>query len=480
VVGTAGEEWALLTVPRGGGQADLRVLSSPDSTVWTGGIDLPAAVEAHVLDDGLVVLRGEDGAVYTFDAPTDESVRIGDVGETATWVANGAAGLFYEAEGSEILEISRAGSWKYRVTDPVRWASPAEGGALALLASHEGRSGLWLLRHGEEQPADRSQAEVAPPGLVTAWGRRAVLVDSEDNALLVFTVEPIEPAGRIDLGASVVALASSPSSHEIYVSLDGPPRVAAANRFNLTSRELAHLPRRADALRSSLFGESLLVGDGRRVHRIPVAGGDARELEMDWRADVPIGLPGGRVLGARGEAMLLVETDPSFRETLLNSSSDRWWLAIRWNPATARVVADRVDGEPLIDAAALPMTEGAPVAGPLPPEDLRAPRVAPPDSGVATDRTPGGPAPGFYAIVGSARQEAGIADLVESLTSAGYPAVIQRYPDDAGRLWYRGLVGPFAARNRAEAAARQLLRERRLQAWVAEIGEPDRVDRPLR
>jgi cell division protein FtsN len=60
--------------------------------------------------------------------------------------------------------------------------------------------------------------------------------------------------------------------------------------------------------------------------------------------------------------------------------------------------------------------------------------------------------------------------LLSSLEDSGYPTRVQTYPDEAGETWYRGLVGPFSTRARAQAAARQLLRERDLQAWVTEIG----------
>jgi cell division septation protein DedD len=85
-----------------------------------------------------------------------------------------------------------------------------------------------------------------------------------------------------------------------------------------------------------------------------------------------------------------------------------------------------------------------------------------------------GPPPGFYAIVGSARQADGIRALVQSLEEAGFSTEVQDVPDEAGRTWYRGLVGPYRSRSEAEAAARQLLRERRLEAWVTEIASVGR------
>jgi cell division septation protein DedD len=82
---------------------------------------------------------------------------------------------------------------------------------------------------------------------------------------------------------------------------------------------------------------------------------------------------------------------------------------------------------------------------------------------------PGVPA-GFYAIVGSARQREGIEALAEDLRTGGFPTQIQSTTDEAGETWYRGLVGPFETRAEAEAASRQLQRERQLQSWVMGIG----------
>ena len=82
------------------------------------------------------------------------------------------------------------------------------------------------------------------------------------------------------------------------------------------------------------------------------------------------------------------------------------------------------------------------------------------------EETPPDVPPGYYAIVGSARQRAGIDALVTELQSAGFPVQVQTTRDRAAEIWYRGLIGPYATRAEAEAAARQLQRERQLQSWV--------------
>lgn len=480
VVGSSAADWALLTVPHAGGPADLRGLDRPDDVIWTGRTAVPEASEAYPLDDGLVVLRSAGGEVFTYDPAGDLLERIGPVSAEAVWTSSGPAGLFFAPGSGEILEVSRAGSWRYQVDGPVTWASPAEAGILALVRSDEGPGSLWLLRQGQSTPAAEREAALSPPGLVTAWGRRVSLTDRDRPEVLRFlTVEPIESVGRVEAPGPVLALEASPSSHEMYASVDGPPAVSAVNRFTLTQRRLASLDRPASDLRSSLFGECLLAREADGVASIPVGGGDALPLPTEWRPDLPLGLPGCRVLGVRDGQMLLIEAGREPRELTLVSSADRWWLPVRWHPATARVTADRLEGQPVRDTAAVEAEAPGRVAAepPAVERDVETPGPARPE-----DETPsGGPSgapPGFYAIVGSARQEGGIAQLVASLAAAGYPTEVQRSPDDAGAVWYRGLVGPFDSRTAAEAAARQLLRERRLEAWVTEIGDSAGLERP--
>ncbi len=472
VVGDAADRWSLLSVPRLGGTVEVRSLVSPGNVVSTGLTELPPSDEARVLSDGLVVLRAGDGNVHTYDPASDGLAHVGRVADDAVWADGGTRGLFYSATGP-LLEISRDGVWTYALEEAVHWAVPVEGGVLVILAGSGGGHTVWLLRHDEDRPAETGETQAGAPGVVTAWGRRIVLTAAEGNGLVTLTASPIEEAAKLDLEGPVLAVGTSPSTHEIYVSLDAPPRLEAVNRFDLSRRVLAELRLPVEAFRSSLFGEAIVGSDGTDVWRIPVDGSPYRRLASVWRTDLPIGLPDGTVLSGGDAGVVLADPSSGRSEPLEEAGLDRWWLPVPWNPSSAPVSTSRVAVQPVErdvndqpDADSVRMVErAAEVPG------LRDRLEAVSDTG--------GPPPGFYAIVGSARESAGIRELTSSLARAGFATQEQTFPDEAGRTWYRGLVGPYASRAEAEAASRQLLRERRLEAWVTEIGARSRPEEAI-
>ena len=466
VVGTSVDQWSLLTVPLDGGVAEARDLSDLQRVVWTGRTELPPAVEAHSLAGGRVVLRTAAGAVHTYDPPSDALVRVGDVAPEAVWMGDGSVGL-YLSPGGSLLEVSRDGVWRYGLDREVAWAAPAEGGVIVVLDGGAESRTLYLLRRDEDQPAETGAARVRPPGVVTAWGRRAVLASADGRGLVVLSVTPLEQAGEVDLGGPVVTLSTLPSTHEIYVGLDDPPRLVAVNRFNLTSRVLAELDGTATAVRPSVFGEAILIAQDDQVWRIPVTGGRPVRAGSGWRQDLPVGLPDGRVVLATDRGVAVADLAAGSELDLEDAALDRWWLPVHWNPTGAIVTADRVTGEAV--RTEIPVAQDPEAAMDSARQAARL-GAAPGLRDEAVARTASGPPPGFYAIVGSARQPEGIRSLVQSLEEAGFATQVQSVPDEAGRTWFRGLVGPYRSRSEAEAAARQLLRERRLEAWVTEIG----------
>lgn len=500
VVGSEADAWSLLAIPRAGGKATARDVRDPGHVLWTGSVDLPAASEAHALEGPAVVLRTDDGAVYRYDPLSDSLSRLGSVGAGARWSEWGSYGAFLDPEGSRVLEVGPDGAWRFRLSGSPAWVVPVEGGALAVLGADGGREGsVWLVSREDTAPARRSEAGYAAPGLTTAWGKRLVLTGRDRKSLRVLTVPALTSAEEVSLDGTLAALTASPSSHDVYAGLSGPPRIVSVNRFDRSSRVLAKLDAPVTDLRSAVLGSFLLGRQGGSVVWIPLAGKRTRVVGGDWRSDLPLGTPAGQVLLARGDSLLLWDPESGAPPAVADGPADARWLAVRWNPAppsvrvaragadTGEASSEEREAASAAGGAGATAGTGAGSAGAAGPGAATPPVAAeggaagtPPSSEPAAGEasapaTTGGGSPrarlqaGVYAVVASARDSSGVRSLLDDLSSAGYPTSMQRYTDDAGRTWYRGLVGPYPSRDAAESAARQLRRERDLRVWVTEI-----------
>ena len=472
VVGTSIDDWTLLSIPMAGGTAELRLLRDPSTVLWRGQSDVPAADEAHALHGGQTVLRTASGEVLAYQRVSDEIFRLDSISPESEWVAYGSSGLYVDRTAGEVLHVSGAGTWRYAVSEPILWASPLDDESVALLVRSGSGTRLLVLQRAETSPAEESSARLAGPGVALAWGRRLALVAEDRQALRFVTVGPGTEVASVDLPGQPTAIAASPSSHEVYVAVEDPPRIVAVNRFSQSRRDLGRFESPIRAIRPSLLGESLVVWDGHRVWYVGLTGTEPVALEADWRTDLPLGLPAGRILASRGDQLLMLTVGGA--PTPLEPSADYFWLPVHGDAAGQAIVANEIRGQRVADSTRVDAEGRDEVRPPPRPgedggfEDGR--DLAPVDEADDAASDPTAEPPGFYAIVGSARQRSGIADLAESLASAGYPTRVQSFPDDAGDVWHRGLVGPYRTRAEADAAARQLTRERRLQAWVTEIG----------
>lgn len=469
VVGSTLDEIGLLVLNPAGGKAVWRPLRDVFAPAWQSSLNLPAFIEAHAVGGGSIAMLERDGAVSRF-VPGAESIERLDRLEAdgARWVPSDQGGAFVGEPSGEIIAVLPDRAWRYEVGSQVEWAGVVHEGIAVLLPDHE----LRLLTSGGDEARSETASGLRGPGLVTAWGRRVAFVDAEDGHLLrLLTVDPPETAGQVRLEGQVTVIAASPSTHELYAGLADPPGVAIVNRFSFSQKALTRLDRAPVDLRPSLFGDFLLAYDGERILRIDLQEGKVHEIPGEWRPDLPLGLQDGAVLTRRDGKVLLVDGQGRIAEDSLAGSSDATWLPIRWTPM-ARLAAEALEGEPVAVTPGRSAGEGA--GGRTPPAGAEA-EFQDPDAGAdpSSDRPaavdPGVP-PGFYAIVGSARQREGIEALVAELQGAGFPVQVQSTTDEAGETWYRGLVGPFDTRAGAEAAARQLQRERQLQSWVMGIG----------
>lgn len=454
---TAKETWSLLAVPRDGGTVQARSVEDPSRVLWEGAAELPPLREVHFLDGPLVVGRTAAGEVIRYDPRTDRTSTIEGVGEGSVWSGWGGYGVFAAGSGGGLLEVGPEGSRRYDLAASPLWSSPVASGRVAVLVEADGERQIWLLAPGGEGPEATARGSFRSPGLTTAWGRRLAL--ATDGGLTLLDVPSLSPAGDVELEAAPSVLDASPSSHEIYAGLADPPSIVRANRFTGQSRRMTRLPRPPRAMRPAVLGDFLLVDDGGEPLLVPLDGSATERLPGSWRSDLPLGTPDGRVL-MEVEGALRMHDPSTGTSTPVEAPAGRWWAAVPWNPNPP---------EPVASSAPVERAEGERIAGDsaAPSPDSSPPAVMA-DSG-AEESGIDGPPTGFYAVVTAARDPDGVRRLLASLREAGYPTELQQHIDDAGRTWYRGLVGRYASREDAEAAARQLERERDLNAWVTEV-----------
>lgn len=462
--GVADRDWSLLAVPRDGGTVQARSVADPSRVVWEGEAELPAAAEIHLLQGPLVVLRTAEGVVHRYDPRADDLSRIGTVAPDSRWSAWDRYGVFADSAGSLLLEIGPDGSWRYELSAPPTWAAPVEGGRVAALVGAGPEAALWLVARGSPEPAARQEGGFAVPGMSTAWGKRLVLTSEDGSGLRFVTVSSLTGTDETALGGPVSALAASPSSHEIYAGVDAPPRLVRVNRFVREAEEMVSLPRPAREIRPAVLGDFLLVDDGGDPLMVSLGGEAMRRVAGAWRPDLPMGTPDGRVLLARDGRLLSWDPESGEEARTVDAPADRWWTAVPWNPAPPPVVSESLEDERMAaDLARADSVRDSVVRA------LDSLSVAPPETAAAGDTAREGPPAGFYAVVVAARERQGVQSVVDGLADAGYPTAVQPHEDDAGQTWYRGLVGPYRERSSAEAAARQLRREREMSVWVTEV-----------
>ncbi|MFW6175950.1 MAG: hypothetical protein ACOC7L_03920, partial [Acidobacteriota bacterium] len=430
--GAANRDWSLLSVPREGGTAEVRTVADPSRVIWEGETELPAAEEIRLLAGPFLVLRTAEGEVHRYDPRADELARVGTVEPGSRWSAWDRYGVFADSAGSMLLEIGPDGAWRHELASPPSWAAPVEGGRVAALVGDGSRPSLWLVARGSPEPQARQEDGFAAPGLSTAWGRRLILTSDDRSRLRFVTVTSLTGAGDASLDGAVVALAPSPSSHEIYAGLEDPSRVVRINRFTRDVEEMASLPRPPREIRPAVLGSFLLVDDGGDPLVLSLAGDAMRRIEGAWRSDLPIGTPDGRVLVEREGTLLSWDPVSGEEPRTFDAPAERWWAAVPWNPAPPLVVSESLEDERLAAGRARADSLLDSLG-----ETLDSLPVAAPDSDAAADTAPEGPPSGFYAVVVAAREEPGVVEMVESLRDAGYPTTVQRHEDDAGRVWYR-------------------------------------------
>jgi hypothetical protein len=266
----------------------------------------------------------------------------------------------------------------------------------------------------------------AGPAAVTEWGDLVGV--AADTALVLW-----HPSGgevtSIRFRRGAVAVAFSPAGHRAYVLTDGP-RLDIVDREGERVLGSVELPGAGRAIRSDPLGAWLLVraAQGDDIWLVdPVRREVAGMFRAEWAADLPTVIGTGVIVARQGAdvvALSLAEGTLPEAGRVPGGATDLW-LPLAWTPPAPR-------GAPVAATPEVPAAEAAdPDAEPAPPPERM-----------------------LYLQLSSSHNAAWAEDLAQQLRRAGVEASV--LPADSLEGLHRVVLGPFATREEAEAAARSL------------------------
>ena len=469
VSGSSLERYGLLVIPRDGGVAEFRSIENPSTVRWTGRLSLGSVTGAHSLGSAVVLRRGRRLRLYT-TSPVEAESPLPDAPAEARWIASAEGGAF--VSGERILAITPTDAAEVTADGPVHWAAPAAGDRVVALIEGADGPELAAWEAGESRPATTRAVGTRGPVTLAGWGRTIVTASEEGGGLTEWSIPELEPVEGAEIGGAPSALAISPSQHRVFAASVDRSRFVVIDRYDWREVGSSRPEARLETLRPGMTGDRLVAWDGSRAWSARAGAADLDAVPGEWRADLPLALPGGAVLVSAESGLGLLRPDGEVAP--VEGPADAWWLPFRWGRrlpvASAAVVPEDTleDAEEALDALADSVAPGRIGLLTVGRTENRRPQAL-------GDPVPGDPPPelpaGFHAVAQSSRQLAALEQVRQLLDGSGYSTHVLRRMDAAGEIWYRLLVGPYETRPDAEEAARELQRERGIDAWVHEEGD---------
>ena len=462
VSGSSLERYGLLVIPRGGGVAQFRSIESPSTVRWTGRLSLGSVTAAHSLGSAVVLRQGPRLRLYT-TSPVEAETPLPDAPAAARWIASPTGGAF--VSGERILAITPTRVAEVAADGAVHWAAPAAGDRVVALVDGAGGPELAVWEAGASQPATTRTVGTSGPVALAGWGRTIVTASEDGKGLTEWSLPELEPVEGTEIGGAPSALAISPSQHRVFAASVDRPRFTVIDRYDWGEVGSSRLEAPLETLRPGMTGGRLVAWDGSNAWSARAGEAGLNAVPGEWRADLPLALPGGGILVSTESGLGLLRPDGEV--AAVEGPADALWLPFRWGRrlpvASAAVVPEDTleDAEEALDA----------LADSVPPGRIGLLTVG------RVGRMPDGspeplddPAPGFYAVAQSSRELATLGQMRQLLDRSGYSTHMLRRMDEAGDTWYRLLVGPYETRPDAEGAALDLQRERGIDAWIHEEG----------
>ncbi|MGD8700689.1 MAG: SPOR domain-containing protein [Gemmatimonadales bacterium] len=448
------EGWGLLGLPLGGGPLSYLSAANLESPTWAPP-ELGRVVRAWP-GDGVIWVQFADTRIGLYDYSTGHILSFDSLkvrapvavpldGETAVAVVRDSSSV-------ELAGVVSEG-WRVRFDGQLTDLKDAGGGRLVAVVSGGTQNELVVFEPPVAEPvAQRSGLRVRDL-VVTPSGEMLYYTSADEGDLAIhgLGLPELDELDTYVLPEPADAIALTPSGHRLYAAAGSS--LHAFDRLRDEPVSTLPLPGRATALRFSVNGSNLLarLAGGEEIAVVRV-GVDSvlGVLRGGWDDRLPVSLPGGRLIAQTDSSLVLYDILRLVEVARAESGEGLAWLAVNWQPPRPRA-----------DLASRPGREAGPVTG--------SPSPSGGDAGLAPEE--GVPA-GFYAVVLAARQRAGVDELVSWLRSVGYSSVVDLHRDVMGVEWFRAMVGPYASREQAEAAAQSLAARYGYKPWILRV-EPE-------
>ncbi len=326
-----GPDAILLRFPAAGGIVSAYTAAA-DSVLWRSRAPAPTLAAVLGFDDfsGLVLARDTSGHALSLD------LRLGSVEQLGTAALQGEVGsegtaAFGRDSTGQVVRVTPVATWTWASPTPARQLVPLPDGALLVLSERAGGTMIRRLIPPDTRVTDSLELPAARRVLRTAAGDRLwVLTDGE---LLAIRTRDLTPALTIPLGDPVGVMEATPSGDRLFLASDRDA-LRVIDRFAEREQDQIPLPGPATALRMDPDGTYLLVRTEAPAGIQVVAIGTMRVVTSvagEWRDDLPVVTPQGRVVVAREGAIVILDivTGREIRR-LPDSAADRWHL-LRWN-----------------------------------------------------------------------------------------------------------------------------------------------------
>ncbi len=453
------EGWGLLGLPLEGGPLTYRNAENLEAPTWAPP-DLPAVARAWP-GEGSIWLQFKDANVARYHYATGHLLNFEGFPEAEAAVAlESGSGLVIAPGGRRLQRVAEAESWRVSLPGRLTRLVGAGGARVVVVVDSASVSEILVFEPPEKEPRGRRSVSGVRDVVVAPWGDKLyhLSVGEAGPAVQGLTLPALEGAEEFPLKAPGQALAITPSGHRLYVAVG--PRLHVFDRVDGKRRRPLDLPTAPSALRFSLNGSHLLArldGDPGEIAVLQV-GIDALlgVVPGDWDADLPQGISGGRLILRSGRQLVLYDMTRLLEITREEPEGAHRWLMVNWQPP-----------RPRIELAQRTARSGEAAAGPGAAEAQPGGAEAPGEERVAP--------PGYYAVVSAAREPAGVRNLVAWLSTAGYPATVDRHEDVMGGVWFRAMAGPYSSRDKAEVAARSLGARYGYKPWILTVEETEEV-----